>query len=165
MPKRRMVYTFGAFHYDVAYRNTFEGYLAISFDAIQAGLRLLAKYPDYTFVIEQVILVREFLARLYPVFIAAGKQVPHLDTVLTLDSRQAEVMTFRRIAGAFEVSVCETRGTGGSVSLAFPMKVTACQRTDCTGKRMRGNPVCVKGKRIDLDLKPFEIVTLRLSMR
>lgn len=59
----RVVHTFGAFHYDVAYQKTFEGYLPKSFAAIEAGLDLLAKHRDYVFVIEQVILVREYLRR------------------------------------------------------------------------------------------------------
>lgn len=61
--KRRLVDTFGAFHYDVAYQKTFEGYLPQSFAAIEAGLDLLRKHSDYVFVIEQVVLAREFLRR------------------------------------------------------------------------------------------------------
>ncbi|GEM_PF-1153166 len=63
MAKQRIVDTFGAFHYDVAYQKTFEGYLPRSFAAIEAGLDLLANHRDYVFVIEQVILAREYLRR------------------------------------------------------------------------------------------------------
>ncbi len=52
-----------AFHYDVAYRNTFEGYLPASFKAIDQGLELLAEFPQYVFCIEQVILLDVYWQR------------------------------------------------------------------------------------------------------
>lgn len=64
------VRVFSAFHYDVAYRKTYRGYLERSFRAIDAGLAMLEKHPRFVFAIEQVILVREYLSR-YPAMKAA----------------------------------------------------------------------------------------------
>ena len=61
---RTVVHVATSFHYDVAYCKTFEGYLDASFKCLVSGLRLLRRYPAFTFNIEQVILVREFWERL-----------------------------------------------------------------------------------------------------
>ena len=52
-----------SFHYDVAYLKTYAEYLPRCFDIIDEGLRLLEKYPEYRFLIEQVILVEEYWER------------------------------------------------------------------------------------------------------
>ncbi len=52
-----------AFHYDVAYRVTFEEYLPVSFRAIDAGLMLLEESADFTFCIEQVVLLDAYWER------------------------------------------------------------------------------------------------------
>ncbi|MBI4243358.1 MAG: hypothetical protein HY606_04635 [Planctomycetes bacterium] len=51
------------FHYDVVYCDTFEGYLIRSFANLIEMLNLMDKYPDYKFLIEQVILIKEFWDR------------------------------------------------------------------------------------------------------
>lgn len=51
------------FHYDVVYCDTFEGYLGRSFANLIEMLNLMDKYPDYKFLIEQVILIKEFWDR------------------------------------------------------------------------------------------------------
>lgn len=101
---------------------------------------------------------------LYPMVTNAVPSGPRMDSVLVLDSHVAEVMAFRRLGKDFEVRLYDSQGKGGAVGLIFRKRVVACRRTDCTGKPIRGKPVRVKGKRIDLDLKPFEIVTFRLSL-
>ena len=63
MAGRAKILVLAAFHYDVAYRDTFEGYLPRSFEAIDRGLDLLDKHPDYVFCIEQVILVAAYWER------------------------------------------------------------------------------------------------------
>lgn len=55
------------FHYDVVYRRSFEEYLRISFDNLIEMLNISEKCPDYTFLIEQVILIEEFW-NAYPEF-------------------------------------------------------------------------------------------------
>jgi len=52
-----------SFHYDVLYLKGYEEYLEISFKNIQEALRILRSAPDYTFLIEQVILLQEFWDR------------------------------------------------------------------------------------------------------
>lgn len=59
------VYTFGTFHYDVAYIKTFRQYLPESFANIKAALKLLDMHGDYTYGIEQVVLLREYWKK-YP---------------------------------------------------------------------------------------------------
>ncbi|MDD5706491.1 MAG: glycoside hydrolase family 38 C-terminal domain-containing protein [Kiritimatiellae bacterium] len=61
--KQVVVKTFGAFHYDVAYRKTFDDYLKITLPIIDAGLDMLTRYPRFIFVVEQAILMREYLER------------------------------------------------------------------------------------------------------
>jgi len=61
--KQITVHVIPSFHYDVAFCKTYAGYLDQSFQCIEEGLRLLDKYPDFTFNIEQVILVREIWNR------------------------------------------------------------------------------------------------------
>lgn len=51
------LYIFSAFHYDVAYRKTFDNYLPQSFEAIDRGLDLLQANPEFVFNIEQIILL------------------------------------------------------------------------------------------------------------
>ncbi|MDO9542506.1 MAG: glycoside hydrolase family 38 C-terminal domain-containing protein [Kiritimatiellia bacterium] len=63
MKKKVRVNTFAAFHYDVAYQKTFSGYLDKTFRIIDAGLMLLEQYPAFIFVIEQVLIAREYVRR------------------------------------------------------------------------------------------------------
>lgn len=55
------------FHYDVVYRRSFEEYLRISFDNLIEMLNISEKHHEYTFLIEQVILLEEFW-NVYPEF-------------------------------------------------------------------------------------------------
>ena len=59
----RQIHIIPSFHYDVAYLKTYAEYLPRCFDIIDEGLRLLDKHPEYRFLIEQVILVKEFWER------------------------------------------------------------------------------------------------------
>lgn len=63
MKKKIRVNTFAAFHYDVAYQKTFSGYLDQTLRIIDAGLALLEQYPAFIFVIEQVLIAREYVRR------------------------------------------------------------------------------------------------------
>ncbi|MCC6579762.1 MAG: hypothetical protein IT440_04920, partial [Phycisphaeraceae bacterium] len=54
------VHLMQSFHYDVAYQRTFKGYLPLSLNIIREGLKLLRKHRDFTFNIEQVVLLREY---------------------------------------------------------------------------------------------------------
>ena len=54
---------FSAFHYDVAYRKTFEGYLPQCLEIIDSGLDLLDEEPDFLFCFEQVILLEAYWQR------------------------------------------------------------------------------------------------------
>jgi len=51
------------FHYDVVYCDTYEGYLKISLSNLVEMLNLMGRHPEYKFLIEQVILLREFWER------------------------------------------------------------------------------------------------------
>ncbi len=57
------IYIVPHFHYDVAYCDTFEGYLKRSFANLIEMLNIMEKFPEYRFLIEQVILVKEFWDR------------------------------------------------------------------------------------------------------
>jgi len=59
----RKLLIFCGFHYDVAYRKTFEGYLPQCLQIIDAALDMLDTYDDYVFCIEQVILVDVYWQR------------------------------------------------------------------------------------------------------
>ena len=52
-----------SFHYDVVYLKGYEEYLRISFDNLREALRILEAAPEYTFLVEQVILLQEFWER------------------------------------------------------------------------------------------------------
>ena len=101
---------------------------------------------------------------LYPMITDVVSSVPHMDPVLALDSEVAEVMAFRRVGKDFEVRIHESQGKGGAVGLVLPKKVKTCRRTDFKGAPLRGTPARVAGMRVSLALKPFEIVTLRMSL-
>lgn len=51
------------FHYDVVYQQTYEKYLAVSFKNLVEMLNIMDVVPDYKFLIEQVILIKEFWER------------------------------------------------------------------------------------------------------
>lgn len=106
----------------------------------------------------------QFNRPLYPVLTDAAPSVPHMDSLLVLDSDVAEVMEFRRVGKDYEVRLNETRGTGGAVGLVLPCKVKSCRRTDFRGKPLKGSPARIAGKQVTLNLMPFEIVTLRLAL-
>lgn len=55
------------FHYDVVYRRTYKEYLRISLDNLIEMLNIYEKNSEYTFLIEQVILIKEFW-NAYPEF-------------------------------------------------------------------------------------------------
>lgn len=61
----RTVHIVPSFHYDVAYLDTNEGYLPRALEILLAMLELLRRQPNYTFVVEQVILLEALLTR-YP---------------------------------------------------------------------------------------------------
>ncbi len=54
------VHVVPAFHYDVAYQKTFREYLPQCFDNLKSALELLDRHGDYTYCVEQVILLREY---------------------------------------------------------------------------------------------------------
>lgn len=62
---KKYIHILPNFHYDVEYLRTYEEYLDISLKNIIEALRLLKKYPEYFFMVEQVILLQEFWNR-YP---------------------------------------------------------------------------------------------------
>lgn len=59
----RTVHIVPSFHYDVAYLDTQDGYLPRALANLLAMLDLLRAQPDYTFVVEQVILLEALLVR------------------------------------------------------------------------------------------------------
>jgi alpha-mannosidase len=59
----RTAHVIPSFHYDVAYLDTFAGYLPKALDNLLAMLELLRTQPGYTFVVEQVILLESLLTR------------------------------------------------------------------------------------------------------
>ena len=61
--KPSKILVFSAFHYDVAYRDTFAGYLPRSFEIIDRGLELLEQRSDFIFCIEQIILLDAYWQR------------------------------------------------------------------------------------------------------
>ncbi len=67
------IHVIPSFHYDVAYVKTFREYLPESFANIKAALELLEKHDDYTYNVEQVILLREYWKK-YPEDRAKMKQ-------------------------------------------------------------------------------------------
>ena len=54
------VHVIPSFHYDVAYVKTFKGYLPESLANIKAALELLEAHDDYTYNVEQVVLLQEY---------------------------------------------------------------------------------------------------------
>ena len=52
-----------SFHYDYLYLEGSEKYFRISFEILDKALELLAKEPEWSFTIEQVILLEEYLKR------------------------------------------------------------------------------------------------------
>ncbi len=58
-----MIHVIPSFHYDVAYLKTYEQYLPQCFANIDQALFLLEKHPDYTYLLEQVILLDEYWQR------------------------------------------------------------------------------------------------------
>ena len=60
------------------------------------------------------------------------------------------------------VRVYESAGSGASVSLELPFRVTAAKEVDFNGNRMQ-KPVAVTGKTLRFDIKPWEIVTLAIT--
>ncbi len=61
--KKVRVHVLPAFHYDVAYRKTYKGYLPQALEAIAKGVKLLKKHKDFTFCVEQVVLFIEYWKR------------------------------------------------------------------------------------------------------
>lgn len=59
----RTIHIVPAFHYDVAYLETYDGYLPRALEQLLAMLELLRRQPAYTFVVEQVILLEALLVR------------------------------------------------------------------------------------------------------
>lgn len=60
MSGKYYVHVMPHFHHDVAYLKTYEEYLPICFDNLLEMLNLMQRFPQYTFVIEQAILLQEF---------------------------------------------------------------------------------------------------------
>jgi len=60
MKNKATVHVIPSFHYDVAYVKTFREYLPESLANIKSALDLLEKHADYTYNVEQVILLREY---------------------------------------------------------------------------------------------------------
>jgi len=55
-----IVHVVPSFHYDVAYVKTFKEYLPESLANIKSALDLLEKHADYTYNVEQVVLLQEY---------------------------------------------------------------------------------------------------------
>ena len=65
MKNKATVHVIPSFHYDVAYVKTFREYLPESLANIKAALQLLDEHTDYTYNVEQVVLLREYWKK-YP---------------------------------------------------------------------------------------------------
>jgi len=63
--KSKEIFLVPHFHYDVAYCDTFAGYLPRSLDNLVEMLWMMERYPEFTFLVEQTILLEEFWQR-YP---------------------------------------------------------------------------------------------------
>ncbi len=57
---KQKIYLVPHFHYDVAYDKTYEAYLEIAFADLIEMFNIMDKHPEYTFLLEQVIMLREF---------------------------------------------------------------------------------------------------------
>ncbi len=65
--ERKIIHVAPNFHYDVEYLKTYEVYRDMCLDNIVEAVRLLKENPGYTFMMEQVILLKEFWEK-YPQF-------------------------------------------------------------------------------------------------
>ena len=65
MAEKTEIHVVPSFHYDVAYKKTYQEYLPQCFDNLKAALELLERHEDYTYCVEQVILLREYWSN-YP---------------------------------------------------------------------------------------------------
>ena len=61
MGRKRTIHLVPHFHYDIEYLLPMEPYLEICFENLVEAHRLLRKYPRYTFLVEQVFLMEQFL--------------------------------------------------------------------------------------------------------
>jgi alpha-mannosidase len=60
---RKDVHVFPHFHYDVVFQKTYDEYLDITFDVLKKALSMMEKVKDYTFGVEQTLVLEEFLRR------------------------------------------------------------------------------------------------------
>ncbi|MCC6579357.1 MAG: hypothetical protein IT440_02885, partial [Phycisphaeraceae bacterium] len=81
---------------------------------------------------------------------------------VVLDGDGAELTCLRRDQHGWTARVWESRGRRSAICLTFVDDLASATRTDATGKALASLPV--SGRSVKLSLKPFEIVTLTVTL-
>ena len=77
-------------------------------------------------------------------------------------SPNANLTAFRLVDGAVEMRLHECCGESSTAHMGLPFEPASATLTDFLGKPMPGT-VRVSGRHIELDLSPWQIVTVRLA--
>jgi len=101
---------------------------------------------------------REAARYAHPPVVVPAKSDSDGVSLVELDGDNAELMAYR----AGELRLHESHGRRGWVTLRFPSRVISCVKTDARG--IGEGQVKIDGRVVALQLKPFEIVTLRLEL-
>ncbi len=57
----------------------------------------------------------------------------------------------------------ESAGVGGKINLVLQSRIQSCRKTDVTGDEMADGDMTIDNNKISINVRPFEIVTLRIS--
>jgi len=94
----------------------------------------------------------------------AGCAAPDVPSLLSLDGKGAELMGLRQLGSDVELRLHESRGVRCQVTLATARDLIRCTRTDFRGAPFPDQRLTFSGHEIRLQLRPFEIANLRLSL-
>ncbi len=75
-----------------------------------------------------------------------------------MPSDGAELSCLRRENGGLLMRLWESRGKNSKIKCVLNQKINSCILTDAAGTNIK--PLLFQGSSIDLQLKPFEIITL-----
>jgi alpha-mannosidase len=90
------------------------------------------------------------------------RTLPEEMSFLSLSPATVQCSAFYRDKGRYLLRVYESAGSGASVSLELPFRVTAAKEVDFNGSPLPKR-LALSGKAVRFDIKPWEIVTLELA--
>jgi alpha-mannosidase len=107
--------------------------------------------------------------RLYPVRATRvhprkGADLALQKSFVTVSSETVAISSWAWKEEGYDLRLYDTSGEGGPVEVSFPFAATICHPVDFNGRKCDSPKLNLQGNRVQFQISPWEIVTLRFSL-